>query len=186
VEEREEIIAGDLLFEGLEGTIEMAAELGNFQAAYRNTEDGLRVAFAGDRAVRGAGELFRIILTGGTSEVRELQGHFNGGQIEVRLQAQDSAALPLQFALHPNAPNPFNAQTLIRFDLPTDQEVHLEVFNILGQMVRTLVAERVEAGAHQIHWDSRDDRGASLASGPYIYRLTAGSRVQTQRMLLLK
>jgi len=185
-EEREGIIAGDLLFEGLQGTIEMAPELGNFQAAYRNAEDGLRVVFAGDRDVRGSGELLRIIPTGGVSQVRDLRGSFNGGQIAVHFQAEDAASLPLRFALHPNAPNPFNAQTLIRFDLPTDQEVHLEVFNTLGQLVRTLVEGRVEAGVHQIHWDSRDDRGASLASGPYLYRLTAGSRVQTQRMLLLK
>jgi len=185
-EEREGIIAGDLVVEGLEGTIEMAPELGHFQAGYRNAEDGMRVAFAGDHGVSGPGEMFRIMPTGGASEVQDLRGNFNGGQIAVRFQAQDVAVKPLQFALHPNAPNPFNAQTLIRFDLPTDQGVRLEVFNALGQMVRTLVDERVEAGVHQIHWDSRDDRGVAVGSGPYIYRLTAGSRVQTQRMLLLK
>lgn len=186
MEDREGILAGDLLIEGMEGTIEMASELGHFQAAYRNAEDGLRVAFAGAYAARSSGELFRITPTGLASAVRGLRGSFNGGQIVVRAEAGDIPALPQQLALHPNAPNPFNAQTLIRFDLPTDQEVRLEIFNALGQMVRTLVDGRVEAGAHQIPWDSRNDRGASLASGPYLYRLTAGSRVQTQRMLLLK
>ena len=184
-EERDEIVAGDLVIEGLEGAVEMAPELADFQAAFRSDADDLHVVFAGGRAASGPGELFRIALTG-TGQVRGLRGHFNGGRIAVRSEVQNMTIRPLRLALHPNAPNPFNAQTLIRFDLPTAQKTRLEIFNALGQKVRTLTAGQLEAGAHQVHWDSRDDRGLEMASGHYFYRLTAGKSVQTQSMLLLK
>jgi flagellar hook assembly protein FlgD len=89
-------------------------------------------------------------------------------------------------ALHPNRPNPFNPETLIRFDLPTAQTVSLDIFNALGQKVRTLVQGRIAGGIHNVRWDSRDERGQAVATGPYFYRLSAGSSVQTQRMMLVK
>ncbi len=57
--------------------------------------------------------------------------------------------MPLSFALHPNAPNPFNPETTIRFDLPQESGVELVVYNGLGQQVRTLVAETLPGGAHR-------------------------------------
>ena len=60
------------------------------------------------------------------------------------------------------------------------------MFNTLGQKVRTLVQGRLDAGSHELRWDSRDESGKTLASGVYFYRLVAGERVQTQRMMLVK
>jgi hypothetical protein len=92
--------------------------------------------------------------------------------------------LPLRFALHQNQPNPFAQRTAIRFVLPEECRVALEVFDVLGRRVRTLVARRYEPGVHTVEWDRRDDRGVRLRAGVYAYRLTAGA-FHDQRMMVL-
>jgi hypothetical protein len=187
LEDRSEIIAADLVLEGVEGRVEMAADMDLFEMVYHNAEDGLHVSFAGPRPLNGNGELFRIYPIDAKAQVQKLSGTFNGGRIVARLHgAQSLVAQPLRFALHNNVPNPFNAETLIRFDLPSDELASLDVFNTLGQKVRTLVQGRLDAGSHELRWDSRDESGKTLASGVYFYRLVAGERVQTQRMMLVK
>jgi len=87
----------------------------------------------------------------------------------------------LQFSLRQNYPNPFNPVTVIQYEIPYASDVMIDVYNMLGQRVATLVHERLQAGVHQAAFD-----GSKLASGAYIYRLTAGSSVRTKVMLLLK
>ncbi|RMF60150.1 MAG: T9SS C-terminal target domain-containing protein [Calditrichaeota bacterium] len=94
--------------------------------------------------------------------------------------------LPERFALHPNYPNPFNPETTIRYDLPVPAEVRLTIYDLLGRVVRTLVAKKQAAGAHAAVWDGRDDSGKQLASGVYVYRLDAGEFKKSAKMLLLK
>ncbi|MCB0306205.1 MAG: T9SS type A sorting domain-containing protein, partial [Calditrichaeota bacterium] len=94
--------------------------------------------------------------------------------------------VPAQYALEPNYPNPFNPNTVIRFQLPEAQEVRLTVYSILGQKVRTLISERLAAGYHQAVWDGLNERGAQMSSGMYIYRLEAGKFQQVRKMILLK
>ncbi len=86
-----------------------------------------------------------------------------------------------EFSLNQNYPNPFNPATKIQFTLPETMEVRLDVYNIAGQRVATLVNEQREAGAHTVEFD-----GTRVASGVYIYRITAGSFVQTRKMTLIK
>ena len=88
--------------------------------------------------------------------------------------------------LAPNAPNPFNASTLIPYRLDVDGPVRLEIYNLLGQSMRTLVDEVQAAGAYQVHWDARDRRGALVSAGMYLVRLHYPGGVQTQRLLYLK
>ncbi len=95
-------------------------------------------------------------------------------------------AIPTEFRLQQNYPNPFNPETTIRYDLPVQAEVRLTIFDVLGRTVRTLVEQKQLAGAHSIVWDGRDDRGRQLASGLYLYRVTAGEFHKTAKMLLLK
>jgi hypothetical protein len=88
-----------------------------------------------------------------------------------------------------NHPNPFNPYTTIEFSVvvglaPT--HVLLEVFNIRGQRVRTLISEYMPSGNHSVVWDGRDDSGRPVGSGVYLYRLQAGEISETRRMLLLK
>ncbi|MEP0828793.1 MAG: PD40 domain-containing protein [bacterium] len=99
---------------------------------------------------------------------------------------QPIASLPTEFELKPNHPNPFNPSTTIEFAIPTASDVQIEVYNIAGQKIATLVNSRLEAGNHSITWDSRSTDGEPLASGIYLYRLKAGDFVETRKMMLLK
>ena len=101
---------------------------------------------------------------------------------------EEQVGLPGQFALEQNYPNPFNSATMIRFALPENEAVELEVFNLMGQKVATLVEGVHQAGTYAIRWDGRDDDGRQLASGVYLYRLRVGDgeQVATRKLLLLQ
>lgn len=101
-------------------------------------------------------------------------------------QDGDIDGLPYTFALYRNYPNPFNPATTIRFQLPKLSLVRMEVYNILGQKVKTLVDERKTPGRYTVQWDGTNDAGQRVASGVYLYRLKAGSFVQTRKMVLLR
>jgi len=94
--------------------------------------------------------------------------------------------VPESFTLSQNYPNPFNPATTIRFDLPRSQEIELTLYNLAGQKVATLAQGLREAGTYTLQWDGRDDDGRDLASGIYLYRLQAGSQVETRKLLLLR
>lgn len=83
-------------------------------------------------------------------------------------------------------PNPFNPRTTIRFHLREAAPVKLQIFNISGQLVRTLIDGELPAGSHQRHWNARNHNGETVATGTYIYRLQAGGRLVTGRMQLLR
>ena len=91
-----------------------------------------------------------------------------------------------QFVLEQNYPNPFNSGTTIRYSLAKGEKVRLDIFNALGQKVKTLINNFVSEGEYLIHWDGFNDRGNKLASGIYFYRLQAGSFVKTRKFVLLK
>ena len=98
----------------------------------------------------------------------------------------DDGALPQQFSLSQNYPNPFNPNTVISFDLPVRSKVALEVLNLLGQRVTTLVEKELPAGVHSVDWDGCNESGDRVASGLYFYRLTADGRAKSRKMMLLK
>lgn len=92
------------------------------------------------------------------------------------------AALPKKMELNQNYPNPFNPTTVIRYGVPQSSKVRLEVFDLLGRRVATLVNnEQQRAGWHQVNFDA-----SRLASGIYLYRIVAGGYVETRKMLLIK
>lgn len=90
------------------------------------------------------------------------------------------------FQLAQNFPNPFNPETTIRYTIPRTAEVQLEIYNALGQRVRTLVAGTQNAGAYDVVWNGRNDVGEMVSSGIYLYRLRAGNSVLTRKMLLMQ
>jgi hypothetical protein len=94
--------------------------------------------------------------------------------------------LPEGYLLAQNYPNPFNPTTTIEFAVPSAQHVTLEIFNMQGQKVRTLVDGVTSAGSHTVEWDSRTDAGTEAASGVYLYRLTAEDFSETKKMSLVK
>ena len=94
---------------------------------------------------------------------------------------------PEAFALADNFPNPFNPATTIKYELPQAADVELTVYNVVGQAVRTLVAEYQSAGRYAVEWDATNDSGHSLSSGLYFYRLQAGEAfLEVKKMLLLR
>ncbi len=94
---------------------------------------------------------------------------------------------PAVFALANNYPNPFNPATTIRYALPQAADVELTVYNVVGQAVRTLVAEHQSAGRYVVEWDATNESGHSLSSGLYFYHLQAGGEFrEVKKMLLLK
>jgi hypothetical protein len=97
-----------------------------------------------------------------------------------------TASLPQSFSLSQNFPNPFNSETVIRFELPENGEVELAVYNLAGQRVAALIQGQREAGSYTLRWDGRDERGRELASGVYLYRLWTGENVETRKLLLLR
>lgn len=94
---------------------------------------------------------------------------------------ENPSTVPSNFVLNQNYPNPFNPSTVISYQLPTNSMVVLEVFDILGRRVRTLVDERQNAGSHTVTFN-----GANLPSGVYFYTLQAGAYHDTKKLLLLK
>ncbi|SYZ71974.1 hypothetical protein TRIP_C20089 [Candidatus Zixiibacteriota bacterium] len=99
---------------------------------------------------------------------------------------EETANVPLVFALNPNFPNPFNASTRIDFTIPNQSMVELKIFNINGQAVRTLVCKVMSAGMHSVIWDGKDNFGRETASGIYLYRIKAGDLTAIRKMTLLK
>jgi len=93
---------------------------------------------------------------------------------------------PAIFFLEQNYPNPFNPVTEIRFGMPTQSMVKLEIFNVLGQVMKTLVDEVKEAGYYRVSWDGTNQEGLSMPSGVYFYRLTAGKFVRQKKLVMIR
>jgi hypothetical protein len=94
--------------------------------------------------------------------------------------------LPSEYRLAQNYPNPFNPSTVISFTLPTQSRVTLDVFNVLGRRVATLVDDDLSVGEHYVTWSGEDSDGKRVASGVYFYRLSTDAFTQTRKMMLLK
>jgi hypothetical protein len=103
---------------------------------------------------------------------------FSLGSIQVPL---------LELKLCQNYPNPFNPKTTIKFALPRESLVNLNIYDVRGRLVRSLIsAKQMEATFHESVWDGKDLGGNAVSSGVYFYRLTADTKVLTKKMVLLK
>ncbi|MCS5651827.1 MAG: T9SS type A sorting domain-containing protein, partial [Candidatus Marinimicrobia bacterium] len=91
-----------------------------------------------------------------------------------------------QFTLFHNYPNPFNPTTIISYDLPERAQVTLDIYDILGKQIKTLVNQSQDAGNKIAMWDGTDDLGSQVSAGVYLYQIQAGEFSQTRKMLLLK
>ena len=100
--------------------------------------------------------------------------------------AEAEGVVPAEFALSQNFPNPFNASTTIAFQLALASQVELAIYSISGQRVRTLIRGSLPAGHHRLQWDGHNDRDEPVASGAYLYQLSAGDFVATRQLTLLK
>ncbi len=98
----------------------------------------------------------------------------------------ESQSVPGTFALYQNHPNPFNPQTMIRYQLPRRGRVSLRVYDILGQELATLVNEEMAPGLHSITWDGRADDGSTVAAGLYFCVMRAEESVNVRKLILMK
>jgi flagellar hook assembly protein FlgD len=88
--------------------------------------------------------------------------------------------------LWPCFPNPFNASTVIRYDLPSASFVRLEIYNALGQKIKTLMSAKESAGEHRIQWDATNDAGQPAPSGVYLIQLQAGKETRTHKVTVVR
>ena len=103
-----------------------------------------------------------------------------GGVLEIQ-------STPTEFALLQNFPNPFNPETTIQYNLAESADVTLHIYNVVGQVVRTLVSERQSAGRYRVQWSGMDDRSVPVSSGIYFYEIRAGkNNKQVLKLMLLK
>jgi hypothetical protein len=101
-------------------------------------------------------------------------------------EEESAVSLPSEFNLQQNYPNPFNPETIIKFSLPQDSWVTLKVFNLLGQVVITLVDEQKAAGEYTVSWNGKNGQNQDVSSGVYFYRIKAGDHESVRSMTLLR
>jgi hypothetical protein len=210
----EVIISGDSphWVDEKEGNILLHSGTGHSTVSVETNDDGSTIFHVTDVD----GEVHRINLEDGDAEARlkelGIETHFvtkeDGLLHQVFICSQDGsehvditdamdekhkahkdspeAALPDGYVLSQNHPNPFNPYTAFRFSVPEIQHVSIEIYNVNGQKVRTLVDEVVTVGEHSAEWDSKDNSGRRVASGVYVYRMTAGDVTTSRKMTLLK
>ncbi len=124
------------------------------------------------------------------SDMRQVKEHSIKGSDAIQYftitRKSGLAALPDDFRLEQNHPNPFNPSTVIEYSIPRQADVHLAVFNMLGQKVKEIVNESQPAGSYRVTWDGTDAGGASVSTGVYLYRMEAGAFSMSKKMLLMK
>jgi hypothetical protein len=109
------------------------------------------------------------------------------GEDNITSVGSTTADLPESYSLDQNFPNPFNPETTIKYQIAEVSEVTLKVYNMIGQEVATLVRSQHTPGSYTVQWNGRDDFGRPVASGLYVFKLSAGEKFSTsRRMLLLK
>ena len=177
---------GETVFRASE-MIDVSLERDDYAGFVRGPDTGyqLRMPHAENEwtAARFLDGTWRSTVVEGDLLVLELAGE---GTLELSadqpVEAQKGAQpRPEHYALHSNAPNPFNPTTKIRFDLPTSSLVQLTVYNVLGQEVARLVERRMPPGRHEVEWDA-----AGYRSGLYFYALKADSYRAQHKMILLR
>jgi hypothetical protein len=152
--------------------------------------------------LNGSGHTARVMMEGFSFDlIRDDRAGGNGGVMDrvdhlydviTWLQntlGQPTGTTPTTYrtALAQNYPNPFNPSTTIQFTVRERSLVSLRVYNVTGQLVRTLVnEERAPGTVHQVAWDGRNDAGQSVSSGVYFYKLVTSDATQTKKMVLLK
>jgi len=106
--------------------------------------------------------------------------------LPVAVTVQSELQKPESHKLYPNYPNPFNASTVVRYDVPKSTKIKLAVFDLLGRRVRVLVDGYQNAGRYTVTWDGRDDDGIDVTSGIYLIYLKSSGAQQWGKVLLTR
>jgi hypothetical protein len=143
-----------------------------------------RLEFVDANVERGSWYVYGI-------DLQESQADGGSTPVRVARLSVQAGTLPSALRLLANVPNPFNPATRIGFEIPqggrsADQLVRLQIFDVQGRRVRTLIARPMRAGVHDVIWEGRDDSGTAVASGVYIARLQYAGRTVRRKMMLLR
>jgi hypothetical protein len=108
------------------------------------------------------------------------------GEYEIVVSAEDETVEPLTTSLKQNVPNPFNPDTVINFTLKTRDRVLIEIYNVKGKRIDTLIDDELPAGIHNVVWEGTDARGSSMPSGVYFYRMKTTDHLEIRKMIMIK
>lgn len=179
--------------------VEFSNMMENFNAEYHLEPGQLKVALAGAQSITSITELARIkfkiteqkYLSESIIELKEVR--LNEGMITANIfnpQFSFSHTLPTTLALHQNYPNPFNPNTTIQFEIPfTGKQmvkVELRIYNLQGELIRTLINEEKSPGIYQAHWDGLNETGGQVAAGIYLCRIHVAELSAVRKMILVK
>ncbi len=128
----------------------------------------------------------KITVTDTLHQPLEVAYHNGKFKVYPTSAVEQSGNLDLQYQLEQNYPNPFNPTTQIDFSVQKNGYTKLEIFNLLGQHVRTLLSEPLNAGSHRVQWDGLNENGKQVPAGVYLYRLQSRNFVETKRLTLLR
>ena len=166
--------------------------LGEYLTEQNVTDGKVRVAFAGAESGEGSGDVLEVTFRPVGEFVEALRGirlecvQLNEGQVAVKLMNGGMPDVPTLYVLYPSFPNPFNAETTIRYGVPMPGRVLLVVYNMSGQKMRELVSGSQDAGMHTVMWDGTDDAGRDVASGVYLCRMEAGEYRAVRKLVLVR
>lgn len=125
-----------------------------------------------------------IYVFGGEDQFDNVVSHVE--KLDLQTSMKEEIVSPSELELEQNYPNPFNPTTHISFKIPQKSKVFLEIFNIFGKRITTLVNDELDAGKHTVEWNGRDEYGNLVASGVYFYRISNGNTSITKKMTLLR
>lgn len=132
-------------------------------------------------------ETMTINLSSGESvefDTSEIEQITFGPDVSVEEMVEFVSKIPIKFLK--NYPNPFNPRTTISFEITERGKTEVEIFNVKGQKVKTLLDENLEAGNHSIIWNGKSDNEKQVSSGMYFYKVSVNGKRKTSKMLMLK
>ena len=116
-----------------------------------------------------------------TSEIQEITF---GSDVSVEEIVEFISQIPIKFLK--NYPNPFNPTTTISFEIGESGKAKVEIFNVKGQKIKTLLNQKMKVGNHSVIWNGNDSNNKRVSSGMYFYKITVNGNQQTNKMLMLK
>ena len=193
IDEMEDVTAGEMTLSVAGKGGHVAVRTTDLTSEYlfaSNAEEGrIRASFAGVESSTGPGPMLKFVFDASDaaflSSLRLDRVSLNEGRIPARIEGVQ-VETPKVYRLAQNYPNPFNPETTIRYDIAKTGSLHLSIYALIGQHIRTLVDGEQPAGSYSVKWDGRDDTGRDVASGVYLCRMEAGDYRAVRKMLLAR
>ena len=181
---------GTFLRENDIGTVEISSNASNWQPIYTmtgmNVYDTVIVDVT-DYLDSGVYLRFHIVTdASGVSSGWYIDDIHLLVDTSIVLASNNGVGLPLDFNLSQNFPNPFNPSTAIRFSIPEENMVTIEIFDMLGRLIDVIYSQKTQPGDHIVHWGATDSQHNPVSTGVYFYRIQSANYSQTRKMLYLK